>query len=107
MTETVKKSAPKKLTEPELDQALLGLRGWSMVGGKLERTYQFLDFVEAWGFMSSAALVVQQMDHHPEWFNVYHTVKIDLVTHDSGGVTARDVELAGKQEEIAKRRERA
>jgi 4a-hydroxytetrahydrobiopterin dehydratase len=107
MTETVKKPAVKKLTETELNQALLGLKGWQLVGGKLQRTYQFLDFVEAWGFMSSAALVVQQMDHHPEWFNVYHTVKIDLVTHDAGGVTARDVELAGRMEEIATRRERA
>ncbi|MBI1798619.1 MAG: 4a-hydroxytetrahydrobiopterin dehydratase [Candidatus Eisenbacteria bacterium] len=99
--------AAKKLSEIELEQALGELRGWAVVAGKLQRTYEFLDFVEAWGFMSSAALVIQQMDHHPEWFNVYHRVRVDLVTHDAGGISARDVALARRLDEIAARRTRA
>jgi 4a-hydroxytetrahydrobiopterin dehydratase len=92
-----------KLTETEIEGALAGLPGWSLESGKLHRVYRFRDFVEAWGFMSQAALVVQQMDHHPEWSNVYHTVTVDLVTHDAGGVSARDVALATRMEALAAR----
>jgi len=99
--------SPRKLNDEEIKLALSRLAGWSVVGGKLHREYKFKDFVEAWGFMSSAALVVQQMDHHPEWFNVYHTVRVDLVTHDVGGISRRDVELAGKLEDLASRHARA
>jgi 4a-hydroxytetrahydrobiopterin dehydratase len=98
---------PRKLNDEEIKLALSRLAGWSVVGGKLHREYRFRDFVEAWGFMSSAALVVQQMDHHPEWFNVYHTVRIDLVTHDVGGISRRDVDLAGKLEDPASRHAKA
>lgn len=84
----------RKLTPEEVESALQSLGGWQVVDGKLHREYRFRDFVEAWGFMSRAALIVQQMDHHPEWFNVYHTVRVDLVTHDAGGISRRDVELA-------------
>ena len=94
---------PRKLTDEEIRLTLSQLAGWQMVHGKLHRDFVFKDFVEAWGFMSSAALVIQQMDHHPEWFNVYHTVRVDLVTHDAGGVTRRDVDLARKLESIAQR----
>ncbi|HET9328535.1 MAG TPA: 4a-hydroxytetrahydrobiopterin dehydratase [Candidatus Eisenbacteria bacterium] len=93
--------APRRLTDEEVKLALSRLAGWQVIGGKLHREYQFKDFVAAWGFMSSAALVVQQMDHHPEWFNVYHTVRIDLVTHDAKGITRRDVDLATKLEDLA------
>jgi 4a-hydroxytetrahydrobiopterin dehydratase len=95
--------APRRLSEEEIELTLSQLAGWQIVGGKLHREYRFRDFVEAWGFMSSAALIVQQMDHHPEWFNVYHTVRIDLVTHDAGGISPRDVELARKLEALAAR----
>lgn len=95
--------ARRKLTQEEIKLALSRLAGWEVVGGKLHREYRFHDFIEAWGFMSTAALMVQQMDHHPEWFNVYHTVKIDLVTHDAGGISRRDVELAEKLEALAGR----
>ena len=95
--------ARRKLTQEEIKLALSRLAGWEVAGGKLHREYRFNDFIEAWGFMSTAALVVQQMDHHPEWFNVYHTVKIDLVTHDAGGISRRDVELAEKLEALAGR----
>jgi len=93
----------ERLTDQALERELKDLAGWRMAGGKLRREYRFHDFVEAWGFMSSAALVVQQMDHHPEWSNVYGTVVVELVTHDAGGVTLRDVELARRMEAIAAR----
>jgi len=99
--------APRKLTDEEIKLALSRLAGWEVIGGKLHREYRFKDFIEAWGFMSSAALVVQQMDHHPEWFNVYHTVRVDLVTHDAKGISRRDVDLALKLEELAARHPRA
>jgi len=97
-------AARQKLSETELGEALRTLEGWSVVNGKLHRGFEFADFVEAWGFMSSAALVIQQMDHHPEGFNVYHRVRVDLTTHDAGGITGRDVELARRMNEIAARR---
>ena len=95
--------ARRKITHEEIKLALSRLGGWSVVDGKLHREYRFRDFVEAWSFMSAAALLIQQMDHHPEWFNVYHTVRIDLVTHDAGGISRRDVELAEKLEALAAR----
>ncbi len=92
-----------RLTDTELQHALATLPGWTITAGKLLRTYAFRDFVEAFAFMTAAALRVQEMDHHPEWSNVYGTVRVELVTHDSGGVTARDVELANKFEALAAR----
>ena len=69
--------------------------------GKLHREYKFADFVTAFAFMTGAALVAEGMDHHPEWFNVWNTVRIDLQTHDAGGVTTLDVQLAQRMEELA------
>jgi len=92
---------PVRLSDAELDAALATLPEWRLRDGKLAREYRFRDFVEAWGFMSAAALLVQQMDHHPEWFNVYKTVEVTLSTHDAGGVTELDVQLAGAMEKIA------
>ena len=93
----------RRLSASELAVALSGLVGWSLVEGKLHREFKFRDFVEAIGFMTSAALVIQEMDHHPEWFNVYQRVRIDLVTHDAGGITATDVKLATKLNDLADR----
>ena len=90
-----------KMSEAELEDALHALPGWRVMHGKLNRTYEFTDFIEAWGFMSSAALVIQQMDHHPEWFNVYNRVRVELITHDAAGITLRDVELAKRLEALA------
>jgi 4a-hydroxytetrahydrobiopterin dehydratase len=95
-----------KLNAQELDDALHALPGWRVVNNKLQRTYEFGDFIEAWGFMSCAALVIQQMDHHPEWFNVYNRVRIELVTHDAAGITVRDLELAKRLEALAATRAR-
>ena len=83
--------------------ALSKLPGWKLEGGKLHREYKFVDFVAAFGFMTGAALVAQSMDHHPEWFNVWNTVRIELATHDAGGITALDVKLALSMEELAGR----
>lgn len=94
-------SAPTKLSPNELDAALSELSGWSLQNEKLHRQFQFASFVEAFGFMSSAALVAESMGHHPEWFNVYNRVTVDLTTHDAGGITSLDVELARKMNELA------
>jgi 4a-hydroxytetrahydrobiopterin dehydratase len=92
---------PTKLAAAEIDTALAGLRGWSLEGGKLHREYQFSSFVEAFGFMTSAALIAESMNHHPEWFNVYNKVRIDLTTHDAGGISGNDVEMAKRLEALA------
>lgn len=91
----------RRLSAGEIETALGQLPGWSVEGEKLHRDYTFGDFVRAWGFMSAAALVIQQMDHHPEWSNVYDRVAVDLVTHDLKGISTRDVELARKLEDLA------
>ncbi len=90
------------LTADQLDSALNDLTGWTVESGKLHRDYRFDSFVEAFGFMSSVALVAEAMGHHPEWFNVYNRVSIDLVTHDSGGITQLDVDLAKKANQLAR-----
>jgi 4a-hydroxytetrahydrobiopterin dehydratase len=89
-----------KLLEPSAIDAAL-LPGWTRDGDRLRRTYQFADFVEAFGFMASAALVAERMNHHPEWSNVWNTVRIELTTHDAGGITANDVALAAAMERLA------
>jgi 4a-hydroxytetrahydrobiopterin dehydratase len=94
-------SAPV-LSSDELNAALQELQGWSIKGGKLHRQFQFASFVEAFGFMTSLALVAEATGHHPEWFNVYNRVTIDMTTHDSGGITLKDVEFAKKANELAK-----
>ncbi|MCL4796947.1 MAG: 4a-hydroxytetrahydrobiopterin dehydratase [Bryobacteraceae bacterium] len=83
-----------KLTETELSEALASLPEWRIVAGKLHREYQFPDFVHAFAFMSASAMEIEKLNHHPEWFNVWNRVAVDLTTHDSGGITAKDVELA-------------
>ncbi len=89
------------LTEQQLKAALDGLPNWELANGKLRREYQFADFVHAFGFMAAAAVTVEAMNHHPEWCNVWNRVTIELTTHDSGGITAADTELAGKLEALA------
>jgi 4a-hydroxytetrahydrobiopterin dehydratase len=90
-----------KLTEAEIQSALATLPGWSVAGGKLHREYRFADFIHAFGFMATSALAIEAMNHHPEWSNVWDRVTVDLMTHDSGGITEIDVKLAGKLEAIA------
>lgn len=90
----------KKLSEEEILIELDGVPGWSLVDGKLHREIRFTDFVEAFGFMSRVALVAESMNHHPEWFNVYNSVVVDLSTHDAGGVTQTDLKLASRINEM-------
>jgi 4a-hydroxytetrahydrobiopterin dehydratase len=89
------------LTSAELDRAVAALPGWSLVDGKLHREFQFPNFVRAFSFMSAVALVAEKRDHHPEWKNVYGKVVVDLTTHDAGGVTQSDVDLAKTMNELA------
>jgi 4a-hydroxytetrahydrobiopterin dehydratase len=90
------------LSETELNANLAQLKEWTVKDGKLHRQFKFPSFVEAFGFMSSLALVAEAMGHHPEWFNVYSRVTIDLTTHDAGGITQKDLELARRANELAK-----
>jgi len=94
----------EKLPADARKSALKELAGWSDVSGRdaIARTFTFKDFNEAFGFMARAALVAEKSDHHPEWRNVYKTVEVVLATHDAGGVTARDIELAQAMNAIAK-----
>lgn len=87
---------PSKMTENEIQAGLKELEGWELRDGKLNKTFKFTDFIDAWGFMCRVALVAQAMDHHPEWLNVYNTVRVDLSTHDAGGITKLDFQLARK-----------
>ena len=90
-----------KLSESEIAEALSKLTEWRLRDGKLHREYAFADFVAAFAFMSGAALVAQAMDHHPEWSNVWNQVRVDLTTHDAGGITALDLKLAQSMEDLA------
>ena len=89
------------LAGEELSRAVAGLPGWSIANGKLHRVFEFPDFVRAFSFMSAVALVAEKRDHHPEWKNVYGRVVVDLTTHDAGGVTQNDLDLARKMNELA------
>jgi len=93
----------QRLSAEERKSALAALPGWSQVGGReaIARTFVFKDFNEAFGFMSRVALVAEKSDHHPEWRNVYKTVEVELSTHDAGGVTQKDFELARAMNAIA------
>jgi 4a-hydroxytetrahydrobiopterin dehydratase len=74
---------------------------WTLEGGKLHRAFQFADFVAAFRFMTGVALVAESMNHHPEWFNVYNRVVVDLRTHDADGITELDFALARRMESLA------
>jgi 4a-hydroxytetrahydrobiopterin dehydratase len=87
-----------KLSDAEIQTRLGKLSGWTVNNGKLHRELQFADFVQAFGFMTRCALLAEKRDHHPEWFNVYNKVVIDLTTHDAGGISAKDFELAAAME---------
>ncbi len=93
--------ARRRLSDAEIQTALTNRPGWAVVEGKLHREYRFQDFVQAFGFMASAALVAEAMNHHPEWFNVYSTVRVELNTHDVGGISQLDFDLAEKMDALA------
>ena len=93
----------EKLSNERRAEVLGQLAGWQAVDGRdaITRTFKFKDFNEAFGFMARAALIAEKMDHHPEWFNVYNKVDVTLSTHDAGGLTELDVELAAAMDRLA------
>ncbi|MSP28955.1 MAG: 4a-hydroxytetrahydrobiopterin dehydratase [Acetobacteraceae bacterium] len=92
-----------KLTDAERTALPAMLPDWSLVTGRdaIAREFCFKNFNEAWGFMSRVALLAEQQDHHPEWFNVWNKVSITLATHDAGGLSPRDVKLAKAIDAVA------
>jgi len=91
---------PKQLSQADRTQALTKLQGWAYSAEEkaISKTFKFANFSEAWGFMNRAALLAEQIDHHPEWFNVYNRVEVKLTTHDAGGVTVLDIQMATAME---------
>jgi 4a-hydroxytetrahydrobiopterin dehydratase len=83
-----------KISHKEIEKELKDMPGWTIVEGKLHKEFQFNDFNRAFGFMTRAAMHIEKMNHHPEWFNVYNKLIVDLTTHDAGGITENDIKLA-------------
>jgi|TARA_R110002111_G_scaffold75077_1_gene119227 4a-hydroxytetrahydrobiopterin dehydratase len=99
---------PPVLHQDQLEQSLSQLNAgalspWVVADGKLSRRYEFKNFIDAFGFMSQAAIICEVMNHHPRWVNVWNVVEIDLLTHSANGITDLDFELAGKMEPLAKK----
>jgi 4a-hydroxytetrahydrobiopterin dehydratase len=92
---TGKDESYQKLSDQEIERQIKHLEGWNLVNGKLNRAFEFSNFVEAFGFMAKVALEAEKLNHHPEWRNVYNKLNIDLVTHDIGGISNYDIKLAG------------
>ena len=92
---TVKDESYQKLSDQEIERQIKGLEGWNLVNGKLNRSFEFSNFVGAFGFMTKVALEAEKLNHHPEWRNVYNKLDIDLVTHDIDGISNYDIKLAG------------
>jgi 4a-hydroxytetrahydrobiopterin dehydratase len=83
-----------RLSELEIEEELKKLSGWSVKNDKLHKEFKFDNFNQAFGFMTRAAMEIEKMNHHPEWFNVYNRITVELTTHDAGGITKNDVNLA-------------
>lgn len=92
-----------RLDDASITRELATLAGWTREGDKITREYRFADFVTAFSFMTGVALVAEKLDHHPEWFNVYNKVRVHLTTHDAGGLSAHDFELARRMDAQAER----
>ena len=83
-----------RLSQTDIEEKLKDLPGWSIVNEKLHKEFQFESFNQAFGFMTRAAMEIEKMNHHPEWFNVYNKIIIELTTHDARGSTENDTNLA-------------
>jgi len=83
-----------RLSELEIEEELKKLSEWSVNNNKLHKEFKFDNFNQAFGFMTRAAMEIEKMNHHPEWFNVYNRITVELTTHDAGGITKNDVDLA-------------
>ena len=94
---------PLRLTETDVSAALAGLDGWARVAGReaITKSFAFVDFSAAFGFMARAALAAEKLDHHPEWTNVWNRVDVTLATHDAKGLTALDMQLAAAMDAIS------
>lgn len=90
-----------KLSNNQIEEKLASLKEWSLEGGKLKREFKFPDFIRAFGFMTSAAIEAEKLNHHPEWSNVYNKVTVQLVTHEAKGITELDFKLAQKMDALA------
>ena len=92
-----------KLTGDARTDAIAALDGWAQVPGRdaITKTFTSKEFNGAFGFMARAALAAEKADHHPEWFNVYNRVEVTLATHDAGGVTQKDIDLAAFMDKVA------
>jgi len=90
-----------KATDQQIEEFLEQIGSWTNENNKLHREYIFDNFVQAFGFMTKVALIAERTNHHPEWFNVYKKVVVELTTHEAGGITERDFELAKKMNELA------
>lgn len=84
----------EKLSSEQIENELKNLDGWTVKNEKLHKDFQFDDFNQAFGFMTRAAMHIEKMNHHPEWFNVYNKLSVELMTHDAGGITQNDISLA-------------
>jgi 4a-hydroxytetrahydrobiopterin dehydratase len=93
----------KKMDDEQVAMLVKQLPNWTVKSGKLHREFEFPDFAHAIGMMAIAAPRIEKMDHHPEWSNVYNRVTVDLSTHDAGGITQKDFELAALLEGIARK----
>lgn len=93
----------EKLSRQAAEAALTGVDGWALAkdAGSIHRIFTFANFSEAFAFMTRVAMAAEKMDHHPEWSNVYKTVDVTLNTHDAGGITALDIEMAKKMNRFA------
>jgi len=92
---------PSILGADQIEARLAILPGWKLENDKLHRKFAFADFVNAFGFMTQVAIIAEKMDHHPEWSNVYNRVEVSLTTHDVGGLTELDFELATHMNRLA------
>ena len=101
---TDEKTTLIKASNEQIQAFLTKFTTWSVENSKLHRDYIFHDFVQAFGFMAEAALIIERSNHHPEWSNVYKNVTVDLTTHEANGITERDFSLAKQLESIAMRR---
>ena len=90
-----------QLSTVQVQAALEDLPGWGIEDDKLYREFRFTDFVAAFSFMSAVALHAERANHHPEWFNVYSQVRVWLITHDAGGITQKDLDLASAMNALA------
>jgi len=88
-------------TEVQIKEFITQNENWGLKNNKLHREFKFANFIEAFGFMTQVALIAERSNHHPEWFNVYNKVVIDLTTHEAGGISERDFDLAKQMDDLA------